>query len=438
MQSSKTKGKEEEEEQPKGKQKKASKKKETEEGEDEPMKGTKLKKEKEEEDEPMQEAEEQSKGTKKKGSKKEKDEEDEAMTDTKQKKGSKKKKEKEEDEEMKEPKQKKGSKKREKGEDEDTKSMDAEEPSAGQKKKTKVQVEGFEASMIERGLVDFFFRPKIGVKDPKSLDDVQRFYMLLRPTESESKGKHKARLMLMGAKTMPVPSGSLKERLHWGFVYATAADPEKVTQHLAPKEYDTKTRGQRQVGGAFVVGEGVYEIVALSQPGRPKKKGSGNTQPKTEAVFTYVLEIPEEPGPMQQMLNIKKEDVCLVRVKNPKKPNVTREGQKVGLQPSKAHPESGAKFPEELSKRFAGKRTDQTKFAALDTTDFLDHERTECLFISSNKEITDKLGKIGKELEEFEHLMELDDESKYGKAHMEDKIYEALGMDQKTNPLAMG
>lgn len=37
----------------------------------------------------------------------------------------------------------------------------------------------------ERGEIYFFFRPKVGIEEPHSSDDVQRLYLVLRPEFAE-------------------------------------------------------------------------------------------------------------------------------------------------------------------------------------------------------------------------------------------------------------
>lgn len=153
-------------------------------------------------------------------------------------------------------------------------------------------------------------RPKVGKDEVGSLDDVQRFFMLLQP----SKAGVKSRLMILGKKRLPSarrhevgrrvvgeqPSGRARTWVQcregspgngarararaccdakvlavegcrsphdvaasrqscrcslpdaqrfFGFVESTADSPEKLLQGLGPQEYETKTRGEQAAKG---------------------------------------------------------------------------------------------------------------------------------------------------------------------------------------------
>jgi hypothetical protein len=122
-------------------------------------------------------------------------------------------------------------------------------------------------------------RPKVGVNEANSLDEVQRFFMLLRP---RMPGATKNRLCVIGKKRMPSarkhevggvgggqgqPVGAVKwappshhrhyrphlthancaEAFHlqrfFGFVQASSENAEELREGLGPQQYETKTRG---------------------------------------------------------------------------------------------------------------------------------------------------------------------------------------------------
>lgn len=295
---------------------------------------------------------------------------------------------------------------------------------------------------MEKGTVDFFFKPKIGLKTATSMAEVQRFHMLLRPEEVNGKvapvkAPFKARLLIFGAKSMPATHGrSTGELLHWAFVHKVDDVDLIVKNHLESREYETKTKGHREQQGAQPAGHGLYEFVHLHKPGRPKKRGPGTTKSREECVFAYVLEVPQQPGPVQAAFHIHKEAAYYCRVKNPQiATSVSRRtGAKVGLRSSAAHPDR-LFYPWKLQQQFAGVRVHQTKFCPLvPAPDFLDFERSEILMIALTEDIKTKLGEIGQELEEEEAALEKLDEHIYGKGHMEDRIYEDLHLDPSTHP----
>ena len=43
----------------------------------------------------------------------------------------------------------------------------------------------------EKGEIYFFFKPKVGVEEPHSGDDVQRMFLVLRPQEAEEEVEEK-------------------------------------------------------------------------------------------------------------------------------------------------------------------------------------------------------------------------------------------------------
>jgi hypothetical protein len=54
------------------------------------------------------------------------------------------------------------------------------------------------SEIIEQGDIFFFYRPKVGAEEVEGLKDVQRFYMVTSPEDS-----NKYRLFLVGQKQLP-------------------------------------------------------------------------------------------------------------------------------------------------------------------------------------------------------------------------------------------
>ena len=134
---------------------------------------------------------------------------------------------------------------------------------------------------IERGHIYFFYRPKVELEEAHSLDDVQRFYMLLIPRPPqfasgsdtaanqanededqemnlieagadavpapEPKGPTKKhfRLLILGKKALPDPDakGSGRNQVFWVIVSTVGEDLKKLEEGLGAKTYETKTRG---------------------------------------------------------------------------------------------------------------------------------------------------------------------------------------------------
>lgn len=74
------------------------------------------------------------------------------------------------------------------------------------------------AGLVEEGRVYFLYRPRVNVDHPTSVDDIQRFFMILAPT---SRPKAPFRLLIIGKKRLPVPE---KHERFFGFVEKTAGE----------------------------------------------------------------------------------------------------------------------------------------------------------------------------------------------------------------------
>ncbi|KAJ3119060.1 hypothetical protein HDU96_003235 [Phlyctochytrium bullatum] len=197
-------------------------------------------------------------------------------------------------------------------------------------------------TVLERGRLFFFYRPRVSLHESHGIDDLQRFFFLMCPLseahwpahgvkveEGEEGGKQeerevghekqarhegrkvkkeegevqhqktyetmesKCRLMMMGKKRFPKGH----ERF-WGRVDHVGG-LDKAKEALGQKEYDTATRGHRVTESARMCGEGLYIIAT--------KRGSTH--------LAYVLEHPAEPGEVQEELGIEKQATYVMTVK---------------------------------------------------------------------------------------------------------------------------
>jgi hypothetical protein len=221
---------------------------------------------------------------------------------------------------------------------------------------------------VERGDIFFFYRPRVDANEVDELEDVQRFFLVLKPDRGR-----RYRVIVVGAKRLPDPVGH--ERA-WAFVAGVATRPVEVREQFQRTTYETKTRGIRVEPEARPAGEGRYAIV----------DHQGHTH------LAYVLELPLEPGPAQRAFNIEKEASYVVAVGNPEAP--IRPG--VGLRPDRR-----ARYPAKLFERFRGRR-----FIFVDTPELLDYEGAELVLIGASN---DPQGELGIELNaEHERLEEAD------------------------------
>jgi hypothetical protein len=208
---------------------------------------------------------------------------------------------------------------------------------------------------LERGNIYFFYRPRVEEEEPESLEDVQRFYLVLSPEEEE-----RFRLVVIGSKRLP--EAERKGQRFWGFIDLVRNSSNSIREELSGEKYRTKTRGERHVPAARPAGEGVYRLL---------RHGS-------HTHLVYALELPEQPGEVQEELRIEPEGSFVISIKNPETPSP----RGAGLRPSHS-----ATFPRHLMEVFHGRR-----FAAVDPPAFLDKEGAEFVLIAAAEDIEEELG----------------------------------------------
>jgi hypothetical protein len=207
--------------------------------------------------------------------------------------------------------------------------------------------------VLEQGDVYFAYRPRVQREHPEGVEDVQRFYAVLRP-----RGREVYRRLVMGRKRLP--DASERERF-WAFVDKVARAPGPITRDLQAEVYETRTRGRRHQPAARSAGEGFYAIVDHDG----------------HAHLAYALELPEAPGEVQQALRIDPRANYIAAVRNPDAPSAPGFGLLYRERP---------RYPAPLRERFRGRR-----FAPLDPA-FLDHEGAELVLIGAGGAPEEDLG----------------------------------------------
>ena len=162
-----------------------------------------------------------------------------------------------------------------------------------------------EPEVLEYGDIYFFYRPKVGSPEVKSIDDIRRFFMITAPeetiTKSDREKTHRQlyRLFVIGKKSLPEirTSEARSSERYWARVGGIFERPEELTKELLSDEF-------RKGDLARPVGEGKYAIVKR----------------QNHAELAYILELPKEPGEAQMELGIEKEASYIVTVINPVKP----------------------------------------------------------------------------------------------------------------------
>ena len=172
-------------------------------------------------------------------------------------------------------------------------------------KKEQQQESRYNSEILEYGDIYFFYRPKVGSPNVKSIDDVRRFFMVTVPERTTTKNVNEKtnrqlyRLFVIGKKSLPEirTSEARSSERYWARVGGIFERSEDLTKELLSDEF-------RKGDAARPVGEGKYAIVSH----------------QNHAELAYILELPKEPGEAQKELGIEKEASYILTVINPVKP----------------------------------------------------------------------------------------------------------------------
>lgn len=246
--------------------------------------------------------------------------------------------------------------------------------------------EALPASILEKGIIYFFFRGRVGIDEPSNVDEIARSYIVLRPISKTAKlgsgpigDAGNSRVCVVPKKVLP---RSGKDR--WiSFVEKTGASFQQLkNEFLASNDYETKTVGTRHTPAATPVGEGVYAI----------------TSTRRDSHLAYILTLPERLGEVQKKIGLKEKGSFIISTKNPEYPG-----------PVSARLPKGPEYPKELLEEFHSLRWMATQPKHLDyvNTQFLLMGESSGLENALEPQRNDK--KEGKE-EPAEELNRLEEE----------------------------
>ena len=180
-------------------------------------------------------------------------------------------------------------------------------PSANAVEESSERAQSTPSSILEKGIIYFFFRGRVGIDEPSSPTEIARSYIILRPIPHSSAlgdgpiGDAKnVRLLALPKKVLPF---SPKDRF-MVFVEKAAATMDDIKSTLSSSDYATKTAGPRHTPAAAPIGEGVYAITST---------GEGRSQTH----LAYILTRPEEVGEVQNGVGLKKQGSYITSAKNP-------------------------------------------------------------------------------------------------------------------------
>ncbi len=164
------------------------------------------------------------------------------------------------------------------------------------------------SNILEKGVVYFFTRNRVGIEDSDSVGDLQRTFFVLRPVPKGTKLGDGAlqdlknnRLLALPKKTFPK---SHSDRFMAFVEKANTSIQDLKDNFFSADEYETKTMGTRRTEPVTPVAEGVYAIT------------------RTEDATTHLVystTIPSELGEVQEDLGIKSQGSFIISVKNPER-----------------------------------------------------------------------------------------------------------------------
>jgi hypothetical protein len=208
--------------------------------------------------------------------------------------------------------------------------------------------------VIEEGDIYLFYRPRVDHERPRSLDDVQRLLMLLRPRPGG-----RLRLLVVGRKRLPAIT---EHERFWAYVDAVVRRPAELAEALGPRTYWTRTRGVRTQPPARPAGEGAYLIARHER----------------HTHLAYALEQPGRGDEVERDLNVEPVASYVVAVRNPAVPAPPGLARFATGQPD---------LPPQLRQRFGDRR-----FAPLDPPTLLDRPGIQLLLIGAAHDVGAELG----------------------------------------------
>ena len=161
------------------------------------------------------------------------------------------------------------------------------------------------SSILEKGIIYFFFRGRVGIDEPSEVGDLARSYIVLRPLPHGAKLGEGAigdagnnRLLALPKKVLPK---SPRDRFMIFVEKANTTMDDIKNNHLKSSDYETKTAGARHTPAATPVAEGVYAITITGR----------------ESHLAYILTIPAELSEVQEDVGLKERGSFITSVKNP-------------------------------------------------------------------------------------------------------------------------
>ncbi|EEH38633.2 hypothetical protein PAAG_08360 [Paracoccidioides lutzii Pb01] len=268
------------------------------------------------------------------------------------------------------------------------------EPNAG---KAAGESRDLPSNVLEKGIIYFFFRGKVSVEEPESIDEVARSFIVLRPLPRDAKldegpigaGEH-CRLLVLPKKVLPKSS---RDKF-MGFVEKGHSSAKEIRDSFRVAEKETVTRGTTHSPAATPVAEGVYAITTRDRA----------------AHLVYHLTVPSELSEVQKNIGLKPCGSFIATAKNPKYPGT-------------AWLPNPPEYPQKVREEFGDLRWVPLR------PEFLDYPNAQFLLIGgTHHELgTEEAGRV---IETLEHENEL----RVSPLSNDDAIYQDLGMNSRNYP----
>ncbi|KAI7318916.1 hypothetical protein KC315_g9901 [Hortaea werneckii] len=269
-------------------------------------------------------------------------------------------------------------------------------------------------NVMEKGIIYFFARGRVGMDDPGNASEIQRSYMVLRPlppgakiTEGAIQDVSNNRLVALPKKVWP-KSG--RDRFMVFVEKASTSMETLKDEFFQGSEYSTKTTGTRHTPPVTPIGEGVYAI-------------SYSGQGRATTHLSYMMTIPQEIGDVQKDVGLREQGSFILSTKNPN-----------SSAPANAIP-AAPEYPKDILDEFGSRGWLPTKPQHLDyanactlligessALDALEAKPQDAQ--SENKETP------AEEIEKLEHEDEIRIEHMKG----DDTVYADLGISKKDYP----
>lgn len=207
------------------------------------------------------------------------------------------------------------------------------------------------SSILEKGIIYFFIRGRVGIDSPSKVDDIARSYMILRPLPHGAKigdgeigdAAGKCRLLALPKKVLPL---SGKDKFMVFVEKSKTSFKELKDDFMSGSDYNTQTVGARHTPPVTPMAEGVY---ALTTTGR-------------ESHLAYMITIPQELSEVQKDIGLREQGSFITSTKNPEYAG-----------PANTNLDQGPGFSKEILQEFRGLRwlPLQPKFLEYENAQFL-------------------------------------------------------------------